>query len=412
MNKKPACLIVDPFVSPHTLCEALKNQRIAPIVLLVDTWTDPNWIANRIKGLQVEKTIECFSAEQIDNLPSQLQEYDVVGFIYGREGPSIAKADAIARKFFPQYANPGDSTLRTDKYEMQEACRRAGLKATKQILIHAEQDIFVQQEFINRLLPAIVKPLHSSGSIGVTACKTFAEVQQAVSVLMGQKIVAGEVKEILIQEQLMGTEYYIDTVSLHGQHTVCDIFRYDKLFCNNSFIYHSQELIDHETKEAQLCIEYVTRALDAVQLQHGLAHTEVFLTESGPCLIEINPRISGGYGIVNKLVKYAYSTNQAEIFAKGLAGEISPVTKLSGCAMILDLQNWIPRTIGKFDEAALKKFSSYQEHIVLKTEGTYLGQPQSLLDTVASILLWGPSRDQVYQDAEEIFSLEKSGKLF
>lgn len=415
MNKIPACIIVDPYVSSQVLCQGLRNRGLEPIALIVNDWSDPVWKANRLQGISFAKMIECLTPEQIADLPQKLQEYDIKGFIYGHEGKAIKKADNIARKFFPQFANSGDSIIRTDKYHMQEACRNAGLKAVRQFLIHSLADIQTQQKAITALLPVVIKPLYSAGSEGVTTAHTFAEVKKSVEDLLGQTVMMGKVNEILIQEQLQGTEYFVDTVSVNGKHTACAVFRYKKIFYNNKIIYRYEELVDHRSDEAQSCIEYIIQVLNAIQFQNGLAHSELFLTAAGPCLIEVNGRISGFYGTINTLVKYVYHCNQVEYLADLLLGK-NPEPPLASAgtqhAMLLNLQNWRPRVISEFNPTELNKFPSYREHYMTKTAGTRMDEPNQLQDTVAYISLAHSSQQQLFADAEAIFALEKAEVLF
>ena len=49
--------------------------------------------------------------------------------------------------------------------------------------------------------------------------------------------------------------------------------------------------------------EFAVAALAAIGFDHGLAHVELMMTESGPRLIEVNPRLAGGgmAGLVGEL---------------------------------------------------------------------------------------------------------------
>ena len=413
--KPRACLIIDPFVSPKILSQALLDEKIVPIAIITDTWSDPQWKMDRMKEAYFEEIFECFTNRQITELAKKLKKYEVVACIYGREGKSIYKADFITHTLFPQFANPGQSSWRTDKFAMQEICRNYGLHTVRQLRIDSEHSLIAQTELITSLLPVVVKPSQASGSLGVAICNTLDEVTQAIKFLLGKKFATGIIDEVIIQKQLHGTEYFIDTVSLNQQHTICGIFRYKKVLFGNTWVYHWTESVDHQTKEAKSCIEYVTNVLDAVQMHHGLAHTELFLTNQGPCLVEINPRISGSSGFINKMAKYLYGMNQAECFAKALTSnkKLEPLAKpLNVHALILSLQNWKPRAIKNFNAALLQNFLSYREHIVLKKAGSYLDTPKSLHDTVAYVLLVNPSLEKLHQDAEKIFTLEENECLF
>lgn len=417
MNKKPACLIVDPYISGSMLCNALIAEGIAPIGILVDNWSDTDWRAERIKDIPFAKLINCFSAAEINNLPNAVEEYEIKGMLYGREGKSIYTADIIAQRYFPQFANLGDSAPRANKYAMHEACRQQGLLIAKQLHLSSSHISTAQQASINNMLPVVVKPTYGSGSQGVIICENFFEVEAAVKSLFSESFTLGEVSELIVQQQLMGTEYFVDMASIKGQHTACAIFRYHKILVNNRFIYQWAELVDHRSEEARACIHYVTQALTAIGMCNGLTHTELFITSQGPALIEVNPRVSGAYGIMNKMAKLAYDTNQIEFFAQALSGvpKVYPCRENhspNGYTLDLLLQNWTSRKIGKLNIEALQKFASYHGHVLLKNEGTEMGVPTSLEDAVAHVILWHTSEQQLHEDAQAILALEKAELLF
>lgn len=54
--------------------------------------------------------------------------------------------------------------------------------------------------------------------------------------------------------------------------------------------------VDSSSKEAQILISYTRRLLDAIGIRHGPSHTEVMMTQDGPCLVEVNCRAHGGDG--------------------------------------------------------------------------------------------------------------------
>lgn len=413
MHKQPACLIVDPVVSPIILCQALLAQDIAPVAILTNTWSDHEWLLARMQGAAFSKVIECYTQQQLDDLPNQLNDYTVLACIYGGDLQTVANTDAITQRFFPQFANGKNSSDRMDKYAMHEACRIHGIKSAQQLHVKSPHLTVTEQETIQKLLPVVVKPSQAAASQGVSICNTLSEVQTALTALLGSVYLAtGAVDEVTIQERLLGTEYFVDTVSFAGKHYPCAVFRYQK----DNMIYRYAELVDPMSAEGRACIEYVLSALDATGMRHGLAHTELFLTPTGPCLIEINPRVSGAFGAPNKLGKYAYGINQVEFFAKLLKNPLqtAPIatTQPPSYGVFISLQNWTPRIIGKLNVAELKKFPSYRDSQQIKAPGTAMDRPHSLYDLVGVVLLHSSSKEQIQKDTAAILQLEEANQLF
>ncbi|CAN5284013.1 hypothetical protein BH10PSE19_BH10PSE19_09510 [soil metagenome] len=417
MLKQPACLIVDPFVSPSIFCRALLDENIAPIAILTNTWSDMAWKMERMQGSHFTKIIECYTEQQRAQLLDQLVEYEILACLYGSDGKTVANTDWITKHFFPQFANDDDSNIRMDKYAMHEACKIHGIQSAQQLRIKSPHLTENEWAFVNSLLPVVVKPAESFCSQGVSICCTATEVQAALIELLGTVYAStGAVNEVIIQEQLQGTEYFVDTVSISGHHYPCAVFRYRKITYKNHNIARYFELVDHRSIEGRSCIEYVLKVLDAVGRDHGLAHTEVFLTPTGPCLVEVNPRVSGAFGTANQVAKFVYGINQVEFFAKVLKQPnlMAPAIadEYPGCGVVICLQNWTSRRIGALNKAALQTFASYCASLQMIPAGTLMNEPQSALDGVGFVVLYHKSAKQLDNDIEAILKLEEAGKLF
>ena len=54
--------------------------------------------------------------------------------------------------------------------------------------------------------------------------------------------------------------------------------------------------------------------MTVTEFNHGFAHTEIFIMENGePSLVEINPRISGGRGVHNRLAQSFSIKSQTDL---------------------------------------------------------------------------------------------------
>ena len=100
-------------------------------------------------------------------------------------------------------------------------------------------------------------------------------------------------KHVLVQEQLIGTEYAVDVVSCSGTHKVAAIWRYDKRPANGApFCYYQTKLVDSNTDtNVDAICKYVRKVLTALGIKWGISHIEVIVTQSrGPVLVEVNCR--------------------------------------------------------------------------------------------------------------------------
>lgn len=150
--------------------------------------------------------------------------------------------------------------------------------------------------------PVVVKPVRGSGSFGVRLCLNTEEVATHASHLLrsrrnerGQRIP----HRILVEELAVGPEYSIETFnkSIVG-------FTAKHLGALPHFVEIGHDYPAVLSSQAgRILGGIVRRALEALRLGWGPAHVEMRVTTRGPLLIEVNPRLCGGY--IPELVRLA-----------------------------------------------------------------------------------------------------------
>jgi biotin carboxylase len=185
---------------------------------------------------------------------------------------------------------------RRDKKIQQELVRDRGLRSVRQA--GGTQISDVEEFLISEPYPIVLKPVESAGSDGVKLCYDMNEAKQHFNVLMQSQMVnGGACPSVLCQEFLKGKEYVVDHVSRDGIHKTVMVWVYDKRPTNGSaFVYFGCVPIDSNSEVAQIIIPYVRGVLDSLMFQNGPSHGEVMMTETGPCLVEMNCRAHGGDG--------------------------------------------------------------------------------------------------------------------
>lgn len=143
-------------------------------------------------------------------------------------------------------------------------------------------------------LPAIVKPTCGTGSVGVRVCATLAEVAAQASSLLAVR--ANErglpvAAEALIEEMVTGDEYSVETfgrsiVGITAKHVSAPPY-----FVETG---HDFPAALDAPREAMIA-NTVLRALSLLGLTWGAAHTELRLTPRGAVIMEVNPRLAGGF---------------------------------------------------------------------------------------------------------------------
>src|SRR4029078_4328862 len=92
---------------------------------------------------------------------------------------------------------------------------------------------------------------------------------------------------VIVQEQISGTEYSVDTVSAAGKHVLAHLTRYKKTSVGAGMtIMDYTEFMPFNEEEHGELFNYAKRAVDALGILWGAAHNEIMLTADGPRLIE------------------------------------------------------------------------------------------------------------------------------
>jgi biotin carboxylase len=182
------------------------------------------------------------------------------------------------------------------KHWMREACRRAGLPGPAFLAATRVHDALRFAAEIG--YPVIAKAVDLCASEQVWAVHNEPELRKAFDSIAGEmRNIRGQQRPgvVLLEEFLRGEEVSVETCSVRGKTTVIGVT--DKSLTGypgfiETGLMHPADL---PPETARSLGEFATAALAAVGYGHGLAHTEIKLTASGPRVVEINPRMGGSY---------------------------------------------------------------------------------------------------------------------
>lgn len=151
-------------------------------------------------------------------------------------------------------------------------------------------------------LPVIVKPVSGSGSVGVRMCISLDEVASQAKALLDQREnERGQAlpQKVLVESIAQGPEYSVEAFS----NKVVGITK-KYLGPLPGFVEVGHDYPAELTAPTRTALERAAlSALDAMGMVWGPAHVELRLTEQGPKIIEVNPRLAGGY--IPELVRLA-----------------------------------------------------------------------------------------------------------
>jgi biotin carboxylase len=195
-------------------------------------------------------------------------------------------------------------------------------------------------------LPVVVKPTGLDGSRAVRLIGQPADVDPWLDELAACNYDG----PVLIEEELRGPEFSVETLTAHGTHHVIGITG-KRLGARPHFVEmgHVHPVpLPAETHES--IVELVVAYLDATGYRFGPAHTEVILTAYGPRIVESQARIGGDR--IPLLIEVARGFDIEAAVFRALAGgpvEPGPAHRL-GCIAFFDFGTGLVRSVTGVEE--------------------------------------------------------------
>ncbi|PHM48647.1 ATP-grasp domain-containing protein [Xenorhabdus miraniensis] len=362
--------LVDVYSSGNFLPRFFKENGISLIHVQSTPELMPTMLGPNLSEYEINLV---YNGCNLDEIVILLKEMNVIAIIAGQE-PGVILADLLSESLHLTNSNGTQlSSSRRNKYDMIETLHQNNINATCQIKSAEKNHIL---DWVNNQsgYPCVVKPLSSASTDGVTICFNEKDVIDACDVVLNNKDIFGlDNKDILVQSFLEGDEYIVDTVSSHGHVYICGIWKYvKKMVHGGKNIYDRDVLIDENSDEAKLLVDYIYKVLPALGIMNGPAHAEVILTDKGPALVEIGARLNGN--MEPDFHDIVLGNNQARI------------TYIAYCSPDRFLKNFAGKKYRKLKEACVLNTSTKQDGIITAINESIVNEIRGL-DTVFKLVV-------------------------
>lgn len=301
-------IIVNPLSSGIELAPAFKKRGIPCIAITLPSF---DW---KGFGSTIRRTDFVEIIPDQANLVEILKPYNPIAIIPGTE-EGVALAETLAATLTPHLANdPNKSLNRLHKALMQTALKDADVPCLKTLNTDSEKDAAMWIKD-NSLLhsPLIIKPPISAGSDKVFHIPANGNWQKAFKHVLTEpsKLTGKRNDTVVLQEQAIGTEYAVGTVSANAKHYLTHLIKYNKRSSDDrKTLFDYVEFVAYNEEQHGELFKYTQKALDALGIRWGAAHNEVMLTNTGPRLIETGARLCGGP--VTEFCREATGSSQAD----------------------------------------------------------------------------------------------------
>ena len=289
-SSTPTVVIVDPFSTGADLapCFAAAGWQTIAVLSTPDL---PDLYLGRIRGDDFAEVVVHHG--DLAATTAAAAAHRPIAVVAGTE-IGVPMADALAAALGVPGNDPARSAARRDKIVMAEITAAAGL-ATPATLRCADGVSATAWAAAADQWPVVVKPVDSAGADGVRFCADVDEVREAVDALVGVTNRMGSRNDtVVVQEMLVGIQYFVNTVSRAGRHYVAEIWRDSRTRVPGAgLVCDREDLLPAHGDPQDLVAGYVCDVLDALGIAWGPAHTELMLTARGPVLIETAARMQG-----------------------------------------------------------------------------------------------------------------------
>ena len=301
-------VIISPVESGIELAPAFKKRGIPAIAVTLPL---QDWVGF---GMEIHASHFLKIIPYSEDLLDILREYNPIAILPGSD-EGVPLAEYLTNALIPALSNdPTKSMNRLHKALMQEALKNAGVPVLKTLNTASEKA--VEAWIVENALtdaPLIIKPPMSAGSDKVFHIPAQGDWRGAFNrVLTEPTKITGKMSETaVVQEQAIGTEFAVGTVSANGKHYLAHLIQYNKTSSGDrKTIFDHVEFVPHSPDVQGDLFEYTCQALDALGVKWGAAHTEIMLTANGPRLIESGARMCGGPTV--EFARVATGSSQAD----------------------------------------------------------------------------------------------------
>jgi argininosuccinate lyase len=247
--------------------------READRIVEVEDSADPNRLWKTVERLHREHPIDGFFTFYDTHVPT-------ASVIAERLGLPTLSANAARRA--------------RDKAETRRLGDLAGVEQPRYREVMSEAEAVIAAQDIG--LPVILKPADGTASLNTALARCSDEVIRNYRRIQaygsyGRGIVAS--RRVLVEEFVEGPLVSVECVTVGGKHHVLGIT--DRRLGGEPFFVELGGSFPSSIRGGRKAIATAKQALDAIGFDFGASHTEIVLGKHGPRLVEINPRLVGGF---------------------------------------------------------------------------------------------------------------------
>lgn len=259
--------------------------------------------------LDFEAVYQTAKAENVDGIISDQTDMAVYSIAYACDKLGL----------------PGNSpevaSLFIDKHLMRTKCQELGLPTIPSELVSTLDEALAALGRIGS--PAIIKPVDSAGSKGVTKIDS----ENDLRLHFGEASGYSGTGDVIIEKFVVGPEFEVDSIAVNGEsrtlmYADLNEFKIPNIFASMTRLYPS---VAHQ-KTVDKLLSYDSAILKGFGLKQGLTHSEYIMDESTEEIYLIETALRGGGTFISSHIAELQShVNTAEFLIQMCLGQLDTV---------------------------------------------------------------------------------------
>ncbi|XUJ32546.1 ATP-grasp domain-containing protein [Bradyrhizobium japonicum] len=294
--KERNCVIVDAYSTGRYLPEQFKRYGIGTVHVMSAAQIPPIFQAHFDANLydEVIRPSERMGMTTSLNIIFRPSMAENLSSLSPAASLEFELADSLSERLGLPSNGTALSAARRDKARLSCALTYAGVRWIRQVVSDNAVEIASWKREAN-FDEIVIKPLNSTGTEDVFFCTTDADIQRALSAIVGKTNRVGALNRFALgQEKINGQQYTVNAISIHGNAFVTEAWTYDTVPIERaSSVCSLERLLDGSEPIVQELSDYLERALQALQIAEGPAHAEIIVDHRGPVLVDFGARLQG-----------------------------------------------------------------------------------------------------------------------
>ncbi|KAA1248377.1 hypothetical protein F0Q45_20860 [Mycobacterium simiae] len=234
---------------------------------------------------------------------------------YGYEH-DLASADGLAQLVCPDFANdPATSAARERKDETDRLLCERGYPVPREVSFRLHEP-FDEHQLDSFGDSVIIKPVRYAGTHAIVSKDSVLAWLQTARRAEPDREASYTAQELLIDWDADGMQqtYSIDGFAIGGEYHVVSLQRWRKFVFNDGFRYCWADQLDVAAPEHAALLAHTKEVLQVLGLKNGFFHPEFTESPEGLVLIDLNPRVAGADGVVDKMIAAAQGVGVIDTF--------------------------------------------------------------------------------------------------